>query len=84
MGLGTELAKLLKDAEVGTPVKANVVCVHSSSQAIELLTDISVATYGEWIEGEGADICLLRDVDTKKVVGVRLPTKFRGVLVDTV
>lgn len=35
--------------------------------------DTSKATYGEWIEGEGGDIALMRDRDTNKVAGAFLP-----------
>jgi hypothetical protein len=40
---------------------------------IELLLDSAAATYSEWIQGEGADICLLRCHKSRKVVGVNLP-----------
>lgn len=48
-------------------------CVDQDSRSVELILDTSVSTYGEWIDGEGANICLLRCQDTKRVVGVRLP-----------
>jgi len=51
---------------------------------IELLTDVSASTYSEWIPGEGADIGLIREQETNKVVGVRLPTKHHGVWVDVI
>jgi hypothetical protein len=47
--------------------------VSNNGGAVELLLDTSRDTYGEHIAGEGADICLYRDTETGKVVGVRLP-----------
>jgi hypothetical protein len=46
------------------------VCIDSN--AIEIITDPTAASHGEHIKGEGADICLYRDIDTGKVVGCRL------------
>lgn len=47
--------------------------VDQDSRSVELILDTSVSTYGEWINGEGANICLLRCRETNRVVGVRLP-----------
>lgn len=47
--------------------------VNKHGKSVELVLDTSVSTYGEWIPGEGGDICLLRCMDTKKVIGVHLP-----------
>jgi hypothetical protein len=51
--------------------------VCESSQAVELRTHPTVANYAEWIDGEGADICLYREQETKKVVGCRLPLRVK-------
>lgn len=29
--------------------------------------------YGEWIKGEGADICLYRSIKDNKLIGINLP-----------
>jgi hypothetical protein len=47
--------------------------VHEEGNTVELCLDTSIATYGEWIKGEGADICLLRSMETGKVMGCLLP-----------
>jgi hypothetical protein len=47
--------------------------VNEEGDAGELYLDTSIATYGEWIKGEGADIYLLKSMETGKVVGCRLP-----------
>ena len=41
--------------------------------SVELILDTSIPTYGEWIKGEGGDICLYRDQETHKVMGACLP-----------
>jgi hypothetical protein len=47
--------------------------VHNDGQAVELILDTGLDTYGEWIPGEGGDIYLIRCQESKRVVGVRLP-----------
>jgi hypothetical protein len=47
--------------------------IDKENDRIELVLDTSAATYGEWIPGEGADICLLRCHKSRKVIGVNLP-----------
>ena len=47
--------------------------IDEDSTNVELMVDNSKSTYSEWIKGEGADICLIREDETNKVVGVRLP-----------
>ena len=37
--------------------------------------------YGDWIKGEGADICLYRDMETNKVVGCHLPLYQKNLIV---
>jgi hypothetical protein len=49
--------------------------------SIELLIDNKANYYSEWIPGEGADIALLRDRDTKRVVGIHLPMKYTKLIV---
>lgn len=48
-------------------------CVNQEGKSVELILDTSRDTYGEWIKGEGSDISLIRDQETNKVIGVRLP-----------
>ena len=47
--------------------------VQEDGQRVTLLLDTSLDTYHEWIPGEGADIGLIRDRETKKTVGIDLP-----------
>jgi hypothetical protein len=49
--------------------------IDKENDRIELLLDTTAPalTYGEWIPGEGADICLLRCHKSRKVIGVNLP-----------
>jgi hypothetical protein len=47
--------------------------IDEDSKSVELIVDPTVSHYGDWIKGEGADICLLRCHETNKVVGVHLP-----------
>lgn len=47
--------------------------IDKESDRVELILDSSTSTYSEWIEGESADICLIRCGKTNKVVGVSLP-----------
>ena len=42
-------------------------------KSVELILDTTKDYYGDWIPGEGGDICLFRDRETKKVVGCHLP-----------
>jgi hypothetical protein len=51
------------------------VSICEDSQAVEMFTDTEAEYYGDWIEGEGADICLYRARETDRVIGVRLPFK---------
>lgn len=47
--------------------------INEPSSSVELFLDTKVNYYGEWIKGEGGDICLYRDMETNKVVGCHLP-----------
>lgn len=49
------------------------VYVNIEGRSIEVCLDNSKADYGEWIPGEGADITINRDRETKKVTGAHLP-----------
>lgn len=40
---------------------------------IEILLEPSRSYHEEWIPGEGSAVCLYRDDDDDRVVGVRLP-----------
>lgn len=80
---GAALASLLKDlaAEAGKYDPCMAVCVSEAGDAVELYLDTSIATYSEWIKGEGADIGLMRSRETDRVVGVRLPLLRRNLCV---
>lgn len=55
--------------------------VNEVGGAVTLYVDTDTSDYGEHIPGEGADICIFRDRETNKVVGVRLPLKYRRLVV---
>ncbi len=57
--------------------------VSDEGKSVELTLDTGRDTYGQWIEGEGGDICLLRCQTTDKVVGVHLPLMNRRLYVGT-
>lgn len=65
---------LLKMAAKTKPLPPHTaVMVNEPGGSIELLLDTRSDYYSEWIPGEGADICLFRDMETHKVVGCDLP-----------
>lgn len=55
--------------------------VHELGHAVELCLNTQSTFNGEWIPGEGADICLHRDIDTGKIVGCRLPLMCKRLVV---
>jgi hypothetical protein len=55
------------------PKPIATVHVSRTGQSIKIVLDTSKSTYTEWIPGEGADIGLLRDQETKRLVGAYLP-----------
>jgi len=55
--------------------------VDDEAQRVELLLDTQPMTYSQWIEGEGADICIIRHLETNRVVGVTLPLIRRNLVV---
>lgn len=70
------LAEFLKEAaEEGEKYeKCMSLSVSEQGDSVELVLDTgSGQYYGDWIEGEGGDICLLRDCETNKVIGCHLP-----------
>lgn len=67
-----DFKKLLEEA-ANTP-RAMVLDVDEESRSVELMLDThSGSYYAEWIVGEGADVCLYKDMTTNHVVGCRLP-----------
>lgn len=68
-----DLAKFLAKArkKVGPPCMA--IYIDEENGTIDLVLDTSRPVYGEWIKGEGGDICLYRDRESKKVMGCHLP-----------
>lgn len=76
MQCGTdEFAEFLKAtcAEAGKIPPCTSLRISDEGAAVDLRLDTKVAVYGEWIKGEGADICLYRNVETERVVGCHLP-----------
>ncbi len=76
IGMGNEeLAAMLRDAETESEKYETCMAltVNEAGDSVELCLDTSLSTYSEWIQGEGADICLLRCMETGKVVGCHLP-----------
>lgn len=65
------IEKLL--ARLGEPLSCMSVRVDELGQGVDIHLDTSRGSYGEWIPGEGGDICLYRDNETKKVVGAYFP-----------
>lgn len=47
--------------------------VDELGKGVDINLDTSRMYNGEWIEGEGGDICLYRDRETNKVIGAYLP-----------
>lgn len=52
-----------------------MIWIDEEGLAINILLERSGRYHYEWIEGEGSDIGLYRDMETKKLVGARLPLK---------
>lgn len=59
------------NADVPRPIAG----VHFSKEgkSLDVTLDNSLSTYGDWIEGEGADISITRDQETHKVAGAHFP-----------
>ena len=72
-----QLSEFLEDAQAECDLRSRsgVMCllVNEEGHSVELILDTNVNYYGDCIKGEGADICLYRDMETHKVVGCRLP-----------
>lgn len=66
-------------AHLPKPIASVWVSIEWQALEIRLTTDGS--DYSEWIKGEGGDVCLLRDMETHKVVGARLPLYARTLIV---
>jgi len=60
---------------LGTFHPCTSLIIDEEARTIDLVTDPDAVPYSEWIEGEGADICLHRDMTTKKVIGAHLELK---------
>jgi len=74
--LEQELETLLEESRKATEHLAKPIAsidVSKGGRAIEVFIDTQRDYYGDWIEGEGADICLHRERETERVVGARLP-----------
>jgi len=71
---GAGYAKMLKRLEELPPKPpATLLLMDEPGHSVELMLDTERSYYGEWIRGEGGDICLYRDRETDKVIGCCLP-----------
>ena len=77
--LDSWIVDLLKESEKYSPCMSLI--VDDDGHSVELLLDTHASTYSEWIPGEGGDICLIRDQETKRVVGCHLPLMNRKLCV---
>lgn len=64
-------ASLQRIAALPKPIAS--VSYSKDGNALDVTLTNETSYYGDWIKGEGADICLYRDQKTKKVVGAHLP-----------
>lgn len=73
--MNDELAKVLREAvEAAEKVPpATTLYMNHDGKAVELYVDNQASDYSDWIVGEGSDIGLMREMDTNRVVGCRLP-----------
>lgn len=71
MSFAEQLKKMSAVAKEQPPVMS--LLIDEQSDSVELVLDTKRDYYGEWIKGEGGDICLYREMETKKVVGCYLP-----------
>lgn len=78
----TKLAELAEAAKDVPP--CTTLFMDEEGDAVVLRLDNKRATYGDWIKGEGADICLYRDMETHKVMGCRLPLYQKELRVDRI
>lgn len=60
-------------AEVEKYDTCMAISISNEGKSVDLILDTARSYYGEWITGEGGDICLYRDNKTNKVVGCHLP-----------
>ena len=69
-----ELIELIKSAlECQKYETCMSLYVSEEGDRVELILDTSLDTYSEWIKGEGADIALIRERGSDRVVGCTLP-----------
>lgn len=61
--------------------QSTTLCINELGHSVELLLDNKANYYGEWIKGEGGDICLYRDSETDKVIGCCLPLYHKNLIV---
>src|SRR5919108_5052252 len=50
-----------------------IVVAQQAGNCVQVYTEANTPTYGKWIEGEGADICLYRSIEDNRLIGVNLP-----------
>jgi hypothetical protein len=70
--LEADIAKALARIE-RLPKPIASVSYSKDGNALEVTLTNETSCYGDWIKGEGGDICLYRDQATNKVVGAHLP-----------
>ena len=61
----------MKTKMVELPEKV-IIFHNKEGNCLEVFTD-NCKYYGQWIEGEGADICLYRAFGSDKLIGINLP-----------
>ena len=78
--MNTDLAKFIEAAieesrklteHLPKPIMA--LWVSGEGDSVDLMLDNTRDTYSDWIPGEGADIGLTREQETKRVYGAHLP-----------
>lgn len=77
----TESPELLDNLLLRAAKEQTHIAIHADVKAIEVSLDIGQPYYTEWIQGEGADICLYRSQETNRVVGCFLPLKHETLVI---
>lgn len=82
MEFAEQIKKMAALAKNKPPVMS--LLIDEEGVCVDLVLDTTRSYYGDWIKGEGGDICLYRDMDTKKVVGCHLPLYQRSLMVSRI
>jgi hypothetical protein len=81
-----ELTKKLKAAfeRAKAVPSCTSILIDKDSDTLDIVLDTKASIVGEWMPGEGADICLYRDRETGRVVGCHLPLYHKKVKVSRI